>query len=55
MYILNLAGKKTEWEGFSGIRMDNGKIYIETYTGGLYKEFYQMDEAGKILKHWDCN
>lgn len=48
--IMNVKG---ETEGFCGIWVDDGKIYIDTYAGGLYNEYYQMDEAGKIVKHWD--
>ena len=48
--IMKLKG---DTEGFCGIREDKDKIYIETYAGDLYHEFYQMDEAGKIVKHWD--
>lgn len=50
--IMKLKGNT---EGFNGILVDNDKIYIEIYGGSLYTGFYQMDEAGKIVKHWDSD
>lgn len=48
--IMKLKG---DTDGFCNILADKDKIYIETYSGGLYNDFYLMDETGKVLKHWD--
>ena len=59
LYKINSKGLKKlkklrgETLGYSGIRVDNKKIYIGTYAGAFYNEFYEMDETGKTVKHWD--
>lgn len=50
--IMKLTG---DAEGFCGIRVDQGKIYLQTYAGGLYNKFYQLHETGNIVRQWDSD
>lgn len=50
--IMKLKG---DMEGFCGIRVEQDKIHIQTYAGGLYNKFYHMDEAGDIVRQWDSD
>ncbi len=59
LYKINSKGLKKlkklrgKTAGYSGIRVDNKKVYIGTYAGSFYTGFYEMDETGKTVKHWD--
>ncbi|MCH5266827.1 MAG: hypothetical protein J1E62_00675 [Lachnospiraceae bacterium] len=59
LYKINSKGLKKlkklrgKTAGYSGILVDNKKVYIGTYAGSFYTGFYEMDETGKTVKYWD--
>lgn len=53
---------KSEYDGTDShklyklnVAVDQVKIYLQTYAGGLYNKFYQMDETGDIVRQWDSD
>lgn len=61
LYKINSKGLKKlkklrgKTAGYSGILVDNKKVYIGTYAGSFYTGFYEMDETGKTVKYWDSD
>lgn len=59
LYKINSKGLKRlkklkgKTAGYGGIRVDHKKVYIQTYAGSFYTGFYEMDQTGKTIKHWD--
>lgn len=41
---------KGSTDGFNGIRVEDDKIYIGTYSGAFYSRISQIDTNGKIIK-----
>ncbi len=59
LYKINSKGLKKlkklrgKTAGYSGIRVDNKKVYIGTYAGSFYIGFYEMDETGETVRYWN--